>query len=104
MRRDWKRFQWPLVGLLAVGMFLLGFVGFSKFSASVGETRSFFDILYLDLQLFVLESGSVWGSVPWELQIARFLAQPHPPPHYSGKAQRLVGPLEFLPFILYQRS
>ncbi len=31
-------------------------------------------LLYLTLQLFVLESGAVPGAVPWELEIARFMA------------------------------
>jgi len=74
MRRSWKHFQWPLVGLLAVVALTLGFVGFGGFFAVLGEPRSHLDLLYLTLQLFVLESGSVWGPVPWELQVARLLA------------------------------
>jgi len=81
--------KWVLVAVSAVAVSILGFVGFAEFSLAAGETRSFWDILYLDLQLFVLESGSVWGNVPWELQIARLLA-----PAVAGSAA--VGALIYL--------
>ena len=89
MRRFWKHIQWPLVGLLTVVALVLGFVGFGSFFAALGEPRSQFDVLYLTLQLFVLESGSVWGPVPWELQVARLLA-----PAVAGYAA--VGALAIL--------
>ncbi|MFO8173493.1 MAG: NAD-binding protein [Longimicrobiales bacterium] len=74
MRRIWRSIHWPLVALLAVGALVMGFVGFEGFYAVLGEPRSGWDLLYLSLQLFVLESGAVWGPVPWELQVARLLA------------------------------
>jgi hypothetical protein len=52
----------------------LGCIGFAKYFASTGETRSVWDILYVTLQLFTLESGALSGPVGWELQAARFLA------------------------------
>ncbi|MFH1764154.1 MAG: NAD-binding protein [Gemmatimonadota bacterium] len=74
MRRIWKHIQWPLMALLAVVALILGFVGFAGFFVTLLEPRSNWDIFYLTLQLFVLESGSVWGPVPWQLQVARLLA------------------------------
>jgi hypothetical protein len=74
MGRVWRRIQWPLAACLAVAALVLGFVGFTRFFAALGEPRSGWDILYLTIQLFVLESGSVFGPVPWELQVARLLA------------------------------
>ena len=41
---------------------------------ALGQSRSPGDLLYLTLQLFVLESGAVVGPVGWELEVARFLA------------------------------
>jgi hypothetical protein len=41
---------------------------------TAGEDRSFADVVYLALRLFPLESGDVEPPVPWELNVARFLA------------------------------
>jgi hypothetical protein len=70
----WQTAQWPVIwsiGVLALG---LGCFGFSKHAANAGEMRSPFDLFYLTLQLFVLESGAVSGDVPWQLELARWLA------------------------------
>jgi hypothetical protein len=53
---------------------VLGFVGFTEYYGTLSAPRSPWDVFYLTLQLFVLESGSVSGSVPWELEVARLLA------------------------------
>jgi hypothetical protein len=74
MRRLWKYVEWPLVAVLGLVALIFGFVGFARFYAALGDSRSSWDVLYLTLQLFVLESGSVSGPVPWELQVARLLA------------------------------
>lgn len=74
MSRFWKRVEWPLVAALGVVAFVGGFVGFTGFFRALGEPRSAWDVFYLTLQLFVLESGSVSGPVPWELELARLLA------------------------------
>ncbi len=67
-------YKWMLLGIIWVITIILGFVGFSKHFSDEGVTRSVWDRLYLSLQLFGLESGSVPVSVSWELQLARFLA------------------------------
>ena len=74
MRPTRAYLQWILVALLGLAAFVLGVVGFTGFFAALGEPRSFWDVLYLTLQLFILESGSVSGPVPWELEVARLLA------------------------------
>ncbi|NNG15727.1 MAG: hypothetical protein HKM89_04540 [Gemmatimonadales bacterium] len=74
MRRLWKRVEWPLVAVLGLAAFVLGFTGFAAFFRALGDSRSSWDVFYLTLQLFVLESGSVSGPVPWQLQVARLLA------------------------------
>jgi hypothetical protein len=51
-----------------------GCVGFAKYLASRGESWSFLGLIYRALQLFVLQSGAVPEPVPWELEVARFLA------------------------------
>ncbi|MGD2154268.1 MAG: NAD-binding protein [Gemmatimonadales bacterium] len=75
LQRLWGDLEWPLVGVLFVAALVLGFVGFLKYFAAAGELRSRWDLLYLALQLFNLESGSLAsGAIPWELQVARLLA------------------------------
>jgi hypothetical protein len=66
--------QWLAVGTAGFAALILGFVGFTKFHFALGESQSVWDRAYLTLQLFVLESGSVTGPVPWELEVARLLA------------------------------
>ncbi|NLI46707.1 MAG: hypothetical protein GX414_06320 [Acidobacteria bacterium] len=73
--RALQNHQWLIIGALALASIGLGIVGFRNYSAATGQSRSFWDILYLALQLFTLESGSVYGpAVGWELEVARLLA------------------------------
>lgn len=68
------RWQWWVIGGLAVLAFTLGYEGFRIHGQTAGERRSLLDLIYLTLQLFGLESGSVSPPVPWQLEVARFLA------------------------------
>jgi len=67
-------YGWLLVVSIWIVAFILGYVGFSNYHSSIGEPRPVWDNMYLSLQLFVLQSGGVPGSVGPELQVARFLA------------------------------
>lgn len=49
------RYEWPMVGILALGALILGFVGFKRADGSL----SVWDALYRDLQLPVLEGGAL---------------------------------------------
>lgn len=69
----WRDHQWKVIGGIALLALVLGYVGFSKHFAALGENRSPWDIFYLTIQLLVLESGSVSGLVSWELELARLL-------------------------------
>lgn len=63
---------WPLLALMAVMAFGLGYAGFTT---HFGGERSIADMAYLSLQLFTVESGNSAGpSPPVTLEIARFLA------------------------------
>jgi hypothetical protein len=58
--RQWLgRYKWLLLGLMWVLVISLGYVGFTKHFNTIGQTRSYGDILYRTLQLFTLESGAV---------------------------------------------
>ncbi len=72
--RWFKNNKWILIGLIWIAAFSLGYIGFSKYYANIGEIRSQWYTLYVTIQLFVLESGAVSGPLGWELQIARILA------------------------------
>ena len=67
-------YGWLLIVSMWIVTFVLGYVGFSNYHSSIGEPRPVWDNMYLSLQLFVLQSGGVPGSVGTELQVARFLA------------------------------
>lgn len=72
--RNWSQYR----GVLIIGLWLttlyLGYVGFAKHFAALNENRSFWDLFYLTLQLFPLQSGAVPPPIGWELQAARLLA------------------------------
>jgi len=59
---------------LFVTALVLGWIGFDLNSRALGQPGSFLDNLYRSLQLFIIHSGAVAQPVPWELEVARFLA------------------------------
>lgn len=63
---------WGVVALLFVAVTVVGHVGFTRYMQAHDAMEPVATRLYLALQLFVLESGSVTGDVPWELELARF--------------------------------
>ncbi len=71
-----RRWGWLIaLGAVAVVAFVLGLIGFSRYLIAQGEPYSWTDLVYLSVQLFILESGSVHGpDVGWQLQMARVLA------------------------------
>lgn len=72
----WRVWRWPAFAAAIAGTVALGWLGFRQYFAAIGEPRSGFDLVYLSLQLFTLESGSqaTGEHVGWMLQTARFLA------------------------------
>jgi len=69
-----NRCQWQLVVAIALAVTVLGYLGFREHLSALSADRSFTSTLYLTLQLFVLGSGAVSLPIPWELDLARFLA------------------------------
>lgn len=74
LRLWWHAWEWPIVAALGLLALCLGCAGFARNAAALGEHPSCWDLLYLSLQLFVLQSGAVPGPVSWELNVARFVA------------------------------
>jgi voltage-gated potassium channel Kch len=64
--------RWSVLAGLTIVAVVLGFVGFERLPE--GDQWSFWDSLHRSVQLFVLESGGVQPPVPWQLEVARFLA------------------------------
>src|SRR5687767_12847123 len=70
----WQDLEWPVIGGLAVMSPVLGsFVYYAQFLTE-GITRTFWDILYLDIQLFLIQMPDLKGPLNPALNIARFLA------------------------------
>jgi hypothetical protein len=74
LRRWYANFKWPVIAALWFIAFLLGYIGFSRYFTAIGQERTSWNVFYLTLQLFVLESGAVPGEIGWQLQVARLLA------------------------------
>jgi len=70
----WLVARWPLFGAMVVVAFVLGFIGFRLYFEGQLAQQGATDSAYLSLQLFVLHSIHVPGPVPWQLNVARFLA------------------------------
>lgn len=74
LKRRWQAAEWPVVWGLAFVAVALGILGYARHFALAGQHRTPFDLFYLSLQLFVLESGAVAAPIPWPLEVARLLA------------------------------
>lgn len=70
-RLPWR---WVPLATLVAAAFMLGYSGFQRHLAAAGQPKTAWDIAYLTVQLFFLESGAVDGPIGWQLQVARFLA------------------------------
>ena len=72
--RAWAAARWQVIASLFAAALVLGLVGFDLNSRALGEPGSFLDNLYRTLQLFIIHSGAIAQPVPWQLEVARFLA------------------------------
>ena len=72
VRTFWREDQWLIITALWVFALVLGWIGFSKARALPCQACSFWDILYLAIQLIPLQSGAV-NDPPLELAVARLL-------------------------------
>jgi hypothetical protein len=72
-REWWRTYRWWVVAGLALTSFVLGAVGYHRWFAMRGDRSSVPHDLYFSLQLFTINSAAT-GSLPWTLQVARFLS------------------------------
>ena len=75
-RRTWASYRGitPLA-LLFVAL-VLGYVGYRAYFAAAGESRPWYDLVYFDLQLLTFNTrlADPTTTLPWTLQVARFMA------------------------------
>jgi hypothetical protein len=65
---------WGALAVTFLVVILLGFIGVTRYQEAAGALDPPTNRLYLALQLFVLEGGSLAGPVPWQLEVARVAA------------------------------
>lgn len=72
--------NWEWLGISTLGSvaLTLGCVGFFKWFAETDDSATRFDVVYRALRLFLMDAGDASGKLPWELQVARFLAPAAP--------------------------
>lgn len=70
----WRGVRWLAIGGLAALALVLGYASFDSYLGARGIVRSFWDKLYLSIQLFPLHSGAVEPPAPASLHVARLLA------------------------------
>ena len=63
-----------VIALFVIVASFLGAWGYAIYAGINGKSDTWCDIAYITLQLFVLESGNPGGSIPWQFEVARFLA------------------------------
>ncbi len=76
-----RSYAWYLAAGAGLIALILGMFGFADQLSALKTPHSILDVAYLSLQLFLFESGAVESPVPWQLNVARFLA-----PAVSGYA------------------
>ncbi len=69
-----RYFFWIVIVFMGIIVSLFGIWGYHIYVTNHSKPHTMFDIVYVTLQLFVLESGHLDDSIPWQFEIARFLA------------------------------
>ena len=76
-RRTWASYRGITPLVLLVLALVLGYVGYRAYFTEAGESRPWYDLVYFDLQLLTFNTRSVsdpTATLPWSLQVARFMA------------------------------
>ncbi|HNR01836.1 MAG TPA: NAD-binding protein, partial [Anaerolineaceae bacterium] len=66
--------RFPILILLGLAALTLGIIGFQRYFNQTGEQKSFATAVYNAIWLFTIEPGNLIEPIPWELEIARWLA------------------------------
>ena len=73
-----KKFRKQVRTLLLLAIFLfsftIGYIGFQKYSAITNRGFDTLSSIYASLELFKFSGGGLSGTIPWELEVARWLS------------------------------
>lgn len=75
-RRYHRAFGWGTIVVAVLAAVVLGSIGFQKNFHATGDTRQYSTttLVFMSLQMLLLDKGDVPDPVGWELETARFLA------------------------------
>jgi len=68
----WKEVEWPFLVAVWFAGLILSYIGFARYSMMIGDDSTSLDFAYRTLRLIGTRSGDLEGSIPWQLEIARF--------------------------------
>jgi hypothetical protein len=74
LRNLWRDFEWPVVGLLALIAMILAHFGYWSHLKGQKPPPTFWDLLYFDLQLFLIQMPNLTPPLNPALNVGRFLA------------------------------
>jgi hypothetical protein len=74
LQAAWNAARWPAFATLVVVAGSLGWIGIADSMSAAGQHPSRTDLLYRVVQLFLFGGGDVVPPIPWQLDVARFLA------------------------------
>ncbi len=73
-KQTWKLVRVPFLTIFIVTSFVIGFIGFQKYSLLSGSGYNVFSSIYASLELFKFSGGALSTPIPWELEVARWLS------------------------------
>lgn len=73
-----RYFFWISFILIGIIAFILGIWGYRIYVIDNELPYTLWDLIYVTIQLFVLESGNPGNAIPWQFEVARFLAPAFP--------------------------
>src|SRR5436309_14150232 len=74
VRPVWLDLRPLVLALATVAVFVLGTIGFQKYEMAQDRHPLVLDSFYRTLTLFELDGYDVQPPIPWEMEVARFLA------------------------------
>lgn len=73
IRRWWYDYEWPVIGAIALGVVILGYIGFRLQFLTEKKPVHFLDLIFKSCQLLFLQIN-VDPPMPWQLNVARVIA------------------------------
>lgn len=73
-RRWLARSRLTILVVIWLATMVCGFLGFERYLSSRPESWTTTTVIYQTLKLFLLETGEMPPPLPWELEVARFMA------------------------------